>query len=100
MVVQAVQVSSACECRAPSPVPVLLTTAVQCVRRILGKGIVTSEGALWRSQRAVLSPAFHQTCLENMIPVFLSASQRLSYVPVLETAVHGRRLPALVCIGG
>jgi cytochrome P450 len=50
--------------------------AVIC-RRILGHGIVTSEGALWKQQRAVLSPAFHVTALERMVPVFLSASARL-----------------------
>lgn len=48
--------------------------------RILGKGLVTSEGTLWRNQRALLSPAFHVAALGRMVPIFTAASQRLMLV--------------------
>ncbi len=45
--------------------------------RILGKGLVTSEGALWKAERALMSPAFHITALGRLIPCFTTAGQRL-----------------------
>jgi hypothetical protein len=46
-------------------------------RAVLGKGIVTSEGSIWKTQRTLLSPAFHFTSLERLMTVFDCASVRL-----------------------
>lgn len=49
-------------------------------RDVLGQGIVVSEGARWKHQRTLLSPAFHFAALERLMPVFEAASARLSCV--------------------
>jgi cytochrome P450 len=36
---------------------------------ILGKGILTSEGELWRHQRKLIQPIFHQTHLLSLVPL-------------------------------
>lgn len=35
--------------------------------KYLGKGLVTSEGELWKKQRKLIQPAFHKKHLENLI---------------------------------
>ena len=45
---------------------------------IAGKGIVTSEGAYWKSQRTLLSHAFRVNILEETADVAKRAVDRLS----------------------
>jgi cytochrome P450 len=44
---------------------------------VLGHGLVTAEGAHWKQQRALLSPAFHFGALQRMQPLFEAAAARL-----------------------
>ena len=46
-------------------------------RDILGVGLVTSEGAVWKAHRDLLKPAFHFAALERLHAVFDAAAQRL-----------------------
>ena len=43
----------------------------------MGAGLVTAEGAHWKQQRALLSPAFHIGALQRMQPLFEEAAARL-----------------------
>ncbi|HSJ03065.1 MAG TPA: cytochrome P450, partial [Verrucomicrobium sp.] len=38
------------------------------MRSLLGDGLLTSEAALWKSQRRLLQPAFHKPCVHAMLP--------------------------------
>lgn len=54
----------------------------QLFARILGKGVVTAEGAAWKKQRALLSPAFHSRSLHRFMPTFTSAVTRFRDIAV------------------
>lgn len=43
---------------------------------MLGRGLVTSEGARWRKHKELLKPAFHYTALERLHPIFSAAASR------------------------
>ncbi len=44
---------------------------------ILGKGLVTSSGALWQRQRRTIQPMFHHSRIAGMSPVITAATQTL-----------------------
>ena len=44
---------------------------------VLGKGLVTSEGDIWKKHKDLLKPAFHFTSLERLHSVFSGAATRL-----------------------
>ena len=41
------------------------------VKPVLGDGLITSEGALWRRQRRLLQPAFHRRQLEGLVSLMV-----------------------------
>jgi len=47
------------------------------VKLLLGNGIMTSEGELWRRQRRMMQPAFHRRVIENFSARIRAASDRL-----------------------
>jgi cytochrome P450 len=47
------------------------------VKLLLGNGIMTSEGELWRRQRRMMQPAFHRRVIENFSARIRVASDRL-----------------------
>ena len=47
-------------------------------RDILGHGVVTSDGPVWKAKRQLLNPAFHFTALERLqVTCFDQATARL-----------------------
>jgi cytochrome P450 len=44
------------------------------LRRVVGEGLLTSDGPLWRRQRLLIQPSFHRRCLAN----FVSTMQRVA----------------------
>jgi cytochrome P450 len=51
---------------------------IERVRILLGNGLMTSEGALWRSQRKAIQPAFHRHRVEAQVPDIVAANVRLA----------------------
>mgnify|MGYP005813879243 CR=1 FL=1 len=45
--------------------------------RIVGEGLLTSEGDVWRTQRRMMQPAFHHTRLEQMDVMITDATSAL-----------------------
>jgi cytochrome P450 len=43
--------------------------------RLLGQGLLTSEGELWRRQRRLVQPAFHRARIAEYAPVMAQAAQ-------------------------
>jgi cytochrome P450 len=50
---------------------------IERVAILLGKGLMTSEGTLWRSQRRALQPAFHRTSVARHLSTIIDANSRL-----------------------
>jgi cytochrome P450 len=53
-----------------------LATYAAVRRLLLGDGLVTSDGALWRRQLRLLSPFFTPRGIEQFLPIFISEAQR------------------------
>ncbi len=53
------------------------TTQIRLLSPLLGKGILTSEGADWKWQRQASAPMFRPQDLRNFVPTFVRATQRL-----------------------
>ena len=53
------------------------------VAKYLGKGLLTSEGDLWKKQRKLIQPAFHKKHLEGLLGIMKHAiSEELSRIPI------------------
>ena len=50
---------------------------IERVNVLLGRGLMVSEGELWKSQRKMIQPMFHRDVLEKFSPLMLKCSQRL-----------------------
>jgi len=44
---------------------------------VLGQGLVTSSGELWRKQRRLIQPVFHRSNVITMLPAMIAAFQKL-----------------------
>ncbi|MFI4903979.1 MAG: cytochrome P450 [Burkholderiales bacterium] len=51
---------------------------IERVQILLGNGLMTSEGALWRAQRRAVQPAFHRTAVEARIADIVAVNRRLA----------------------
>jgi len=49
----------------------------ECLECVLGKGLVTSNGDLWKAHRTLINPAFHAESLSSMFPSFVGHTQEL-----------------------
>ena len=47
------------------------------VRLLLGNGIMTSEGAVWRRQRRMMQPAFHRRVIERFAQIVRRENESL-----------------------
>ena len=65
--------------RCPCPLPLRRSD-------ILGRGLVTSEGEVWRAHRKLLSPAFDYRALERLQTVFEGAAARMRCVITSDAA--------------
>jgi cytochrome P450 len=45
----------------------------RAVSRILGQGLITSEGELWRQQRKLIQPAFHRAVLDRLTAMMITS---------------------------
>lgn len=81
----------------PSDIESLLTTNAKSYRkaqtlrspffyRLVGNGLVTSEGEFWRRQRRLAQPAFHRQRISSYGDVMVKFAQR-----ALDTWKHGER---------
>lgn len=48
------------------------------LKLVLGSGLVTSEGELWRRQRRLVQPAFHRESLAAFVEIFARCTDELS----------------------
>lgn len=43
----------------------------------LGKGLITSDGELWKSQRRLIQPAFHKARIDSLVPMMQAQTQKM-----------------------
>ncbi len=53
------------------------TYSLQVFKKVVGDGLVTSEGEAWRQQRRMMQPAFHHTRLEALDQMIVGAAQAM-----------------------
>ena len=53
------------------------TYSNQVFKKVVGNGLVTSEGETWRWQRRLMQPAFHHTRLEILDTMIVQAAQEM-----------------------
>ena len=58
------------------------------LRLIMGEGLVTAEGELWRHQRKLITPAFHHRSLTGYVDQMAKVTER--FVDELEPLADGR----------
>ena len=46
-------------------------------KKIIGEGLLTSEGETWRKQRRMMQPAFHHTRIEKLDGMIVEAAQSM-----------------------
>jgi enediyne biosynthesis protein E7 len=51
-------------------------TGIDRIKLLLGKGIMTSEGELWKRQRAMMQPSFHRRVITRFAEVIAQANDR------------------------
>ena len=51
---------------------------IERVAILLGNGLMTSDGALWRAQRKAIQPAFHRTAVQGRLDDIVAANCRLA----------------------
>lgn len=51
------------------------TYSIQVFKKVVGNGLVTSEGETWRQQRRLMQPAFHHSRLKSLDTMIVSAAQ-------------------------
>ena len=49
------------------------------LRRVVGEGLLMSEGETWLRQRRLMTPAFHGQRLENLCPIMVNAAKSLAH---------------------
>jgi cytochrome P450 len=53
------------------------TRGYTMLRKILGRGLVTSEGELWRRQRRIAQPAFHRQRIASFAAAMVTGAERM-----------------------
>lgn len=53
------------------------TSSNEVFKKVVGDGLLTSEGATWRRQRRMTQPAFHRTRLEKLDEMIVRATQSM-----------------------
>jgi cytochrome P450 len=53
------------------------TSSNQMFKKVVGEGLLTSEGETWRKQRRMMQPAFHHTRLEKLDGMIVEAAQSM-----------------------
>ena len=51
--------------------------AVKRIEWLLGKGLMVSEGAFWKSQRRMIQPAFHDEVIQTLMKVIVAVNEEL-----------------------
>jgi cytochrome P450 len=52
--------------------------AIRRVELLLGRGLMTSEGELWKTQRRLIQPAFHDQVIAGLAPAIADANTALA----------------------
>lgn len=67
--------------------------------RLLGKGLLTSEGDFWRKQRRMAQPGFHRERLNKMLDIMVACTEEtiadLKEIPIGETTNIAKHMMAL-----